>query len=263
MKEQRNVTELVGNVIEMIEDNKRFLVMPFELRGDSFDNIIGTIEGEVTYDDLVYKNRVVIIPLEELPETRKQATSKLVEGVDFIVSDIRPEEEDRVKLLNESMLEVLENTKELYKNLTQIKELEEKERELKNRIKKLRDSNSVYYDKWSRPANNSYLLELCRKEVKKLDAKKRLEDPDRPLYKTSLTGKSNATKEDVLELLKQTSKPTYYRFGFAYRGAKAELIEKQRAIDIWQNGGRNGGFLDMTEEKDKIVINEYSSNDMY
>ena len=237
--------------------------MPFELREKAFDDIIGTIEGEVTFEDLVYKNRVVIMPLAELPEERRQATEKVLEGIDFVVKNIRPEEEERVKLLNESMSEVLNNTKKLYENLTKIKELERQQRELEAKINKLKDINSEPLGKWSRPANNSYLLELCRNEVEKLEAKKRLDDPDRPLYKTSLTGKSNATKIDVLELLKITKKPIYYRYGFAYRGAKANPIARENAIDIWSNGGPNGGFLDMSEEANMIVINEYSSNDMY
>lgn len=263
MKNQRNITELVGNIVEMMDDNKRYLVMPFELRGKAFDDIIGTIEGEITFKDLVYKNIVVIMPLAELPEERRQLGVKKLEGVDFVVKDIRLEEEERVKLLNESMSEVLNNTKKLYENLTEIKELERQQRELESKINKLKDNNSEPLDKWSRPANNSYLLELCRNEVGKLEAKKRLEDPDRPLYKTSLTGKSNASKIDVLELLEITEKPIYYRYGFAYRGAKASSISREKAIDIWNNGGPNGGFIDMDEYADKIEINEYSSNDMY
>lgn len=263
MSNQRDITELVGNIVEMLDDNKRYLVMPFELRGKDFDNIIGTIEGEVTFEDLVYKKTVVIMPLAELPEERRQEGGKVLEGRDFIVKDIRPEEEERVKLLNESMLEVLNNTKKLYGNLTEIKELERQQRELESKINKLKDINSEPFGKWSRPANNSYLLELCRNEVGRLEAKKRLEDPDRPLYKTSLTCKSNATEIDVLELLKITKKPMYHRYGFAYKGAKANPITREKAIDIWINGGPNGGFLDMDEEPNMIVINEYSSNDMY
>lgn len=263
MKNQRNITELVGNIVEMIDDNKRYLVMPLELRSEDFDNVIGTIEGEVTFEDLVYKETVVIMPLVGVPEARRKLGKKKLEGKDFIVKDIRPEDEEMVKVLNESMLEVLSNTKKLYENLTEIKEFERQQRELESKIKQLKDNNSEPWNKWARPAKKAYLLELCRNEVEKIEAKKRLDDPNRPLYKTSLTGDSNATKADVLELLKETTKPTYYRYGFAYRGAKAKLIERQRAIDIWQDGGPNGGFLDMDEEIDKIIINEYSSNDMY
>lgn len=263
MCKQRKITELVGRVVEMKDDNKRYLVMPFELRGDGFKSIIGTIEGKLSSEDLIYKDKVVIIPLDEIPEERRQLNSNVIEGKDFVVRNIRPEDVEKVKILNASMSTVLNNMKKLYRNLTELKKLEEKKLELESKISQLNDINYEPLSKWSRPASRAYLLELYRDEIATLNAKERLKDENRPLYNTSLTGGSNATQKDVLELLKVTEKPIYYRYGFAFKGAKASPITREKAVDIWCNGGPNGGFMDMDEYTDKIEINEYSSNDMY
>lgn len=262
MSKERRITDLVGRVVEMKQDNKRYLVMPFELRGDDFENILGKLEGRISSKDLVYTDTVVIMPLEELPEKRIKLDSTCIEGKDFIVRNIRPEDEERVKLLNKSMSEVLDNIKKLYRSLTDLRKLEKQQEELNRKINKLKDTTSVPLNKWKRPANNSYLLELYRNEVEILNAKERLKDKNRPLYTTCLTGKSNATSREILELLKITDKPIYYRYGLSYRGAKANLITREEGINAWLYG-INGGFKDMHEYEDKIIINEYSSNDMY
>lgn len=263
MAKQRKITELVGRVIEMKNDKKRYLVMPFELRGEAFASKLGTIEGRVSSQDLIYKNTVIIVPLNEMPTQRIQLGSDIVEGKDFIVRNAKPEEVERIKLLNTSMSLVLENTKKLYRNLTELKELERKQLEISKKIDTLKKHNSVYLNRWDRPANKSYLLELYKNELDVLNAKERLKDKNRPLYKISLTGSSNATKRDVLELLKVTDKPIYYRYGLSYRGATSKRITREKAIDIWVNGGPNGGFMDMFECDNSIDINEYSSNDMW
>ena len=43
---------------------------------------------------------------------------------------------------------------------------------------------------------------------------------------------------------------------------EAHLVTREQGIDAWLNG-RNGGFVDMGEYEDKIIIAEYSSNDMW
>lgn len=259
----RNITELVGRVVELKSDNKRYLVMPLELRDKELNAILGKIEGRVSSQDLVYKERVVIMPLDEIPEQRIKLGTSVVEGEHFVVRNIKPEEVERVKQLNNSMSLVLDNLKKVYRNLTELKELEKKQMEIESKIKKVKDINSVPLNRWSRPASKAYLLELYRNDVEISKAKGRLKDKNRPLYKTSLTGGSNATSRDVLELLKVTDKPLYYRYGFAYRGAKESPITREKAITIWTKGGLNGGFIDMSEDKDSIIINEYSSNDMW
>lgn len=96
-----------------------------------------------------------------------------------------------------------------------MRELEKRKLEIDSKINKLKSTNSVPMARWTRPTKNAYLLELCKNESAALSAKERLKDKNRPLYETSLTGESNATEREVLELLKVTKKPIYYRYGFA------------------------------------------------
>lgn len=57
-----------------------------------------------------------------------------------------------------------------------------------------------------------------------------------------------------------TNKRLMYRYGFAYRGAEKRPIDKDKAIAIIKN---NGNYLDVTEDEDEILLNTYSSNDMW
>lgn len=79
------------------------------------------------------------------------------------------------------------------------------------------------------------------------------------LYKISLIGSSNATRREALELLKITKKSIYYRYGIACRWTKANSVTRGETIGRWQIRG----LIDMAEYYDKIIIKEYSSNDMY
>lgn len=72
------------------------------------------------------------------------------------------------------MSAVLSNVKKVYRNLTQLKELEKQQLELELKINKLKDSNSEPLSKWARPANKAHLLELYRNEVELLEIKERL-----------------------------------------------------------------------------------------
>lgn len=263
MSKKRKLIELIGRVIELKSDNKRYLVMPLELRGDEFRSMIDKTKGEASDKDLIYNDRVVLMPLNEVPEKRLKVMNTKEENIDFIVRNVKPEEKQVVDSLNESMTIVLNNVKTITKNLHEIRQLEKQQAEIEAKLKKLNDQNSVPFSKWARPAHRAHILELYKEDMEVINAKNRLEDEDRPLYKTSLTGKSNATKTDVSELLKVTDKSMFYRMGFAYRGAKASEITREKALDIWNNGAPGGGFLDMEELSDRIIINEYSSNDMY
>lgn len=60
------------------------------------------------------------------------------------------------------------------------------------------------------------------------------------------------------EIVAATEKALKYRFGFAYRGAKAVPIPKERALEIIEKED----FLDIDETETEIVLNTYSSNDM-
>ena len=59
-------------------------------------------------------------------------------------------------------------------------------------------------------------------------------------------------------VVESTDKILKYRLGFAYRGAKAIPIEKEKALLIIENEC----CLDVDETDTEIVLNAYTSNDM-
>lgn len=59
-------------------------------------------------------------------------------------------------------------------------------------------------------------------------------------------------------VVESTDKILKYRLGFAYRGAKAVPIEKEKALHIIENES----CLDVDETDTEIVLNAYTSNDM-
>lgn len=66
-------------------------------------------------------------------------------------------------------------------------------------------------------------------------------------------------KEKAKAIIETTNKEIKYRYGFAYRGANASPISKERALEII----KKGGFIDLDEYENEIVINTYSTNDMF
>ena len=60
------------------------------------------------------------------------------------------------------------------------------------------------------------------------------------------------------QVVESTDKILKYRLGFAYRGAKAVPIEKEKALHIIENGC----CLDVDETDTEIVLNAYTSSDM-
>ncbi len=62
------------------------------------------------------------------------------------------------------------------------------------------------------------------------------------------------------EVVNNTNKKLSYRYGLSYRGAEENPISKDKALEILDN---NNGLLDVNEYEDKIILNEYSYNDMW
>ncbi len=60
------------------------------------------------------------------------------------------------------------------------------------------------------------------------------------------------------QVVESTDKILKYRLGFAYRGAKAVPIEKEKALHIIENEC----CLDVDETDTEIVLNAYTSSDM-
>lgn len=62
------------------------------------------------------------------------------------------------------------------------------------------------------------------------------------------------------EVVEKTDKELYYRYGFAYKGAKARPISKENALGIIKD---NGNWLDIDEDDVHIELNIFSENDMW
>lgn len=62
------------------------------------------------------------------------------------------------------------------------------------------------------------------------------------------------------EVVEASKKPLMFRFGFAYRGAEKRPITKERALSIIED---SGNYLDIEESETEILLNTYSSNDMW
>ena len=62
------------------------------------------------------------------------------------------------------------------------------------------------------------------------------------------------------EVVEASEKPLMFRFGFAYKGAEKRLITKEKALSIIED---SGNYLDIEESETEILLNTYSSNDMW
>lgn len=62
------------------------------------------------------------------------------------------------------------------------------------------------------------------------------------------------------EVVEASEKPLMFRYGFAYRGAEKRAITKEKALKIIED---TGNYLDVTETDNEILLNTYSSNDMW
>ena len=66
-------------------------------------------------------------------------------------------------------------------------------------------------------------------------------------------------REKAKEVIESTDKVLKYRLGFAYRGAEAVPIEKEKALHIIENAE----YLDVEEADMEILLNAYTGNDMF
>lgn len=62
------------------------------------------------------------------------------------------------------------------------------------------------------------------------------------------------------EVIEASEKPLMFRFGFAYKGAEKRPITKEKALSIIED---SGNYLDIEESETEILLNTYSSNDMW
>lgn len=62
------------------------------------------------------------------------------------------------------------------------------------------------------------------------------------------------------EVIEASEKPLLFRYGFAFRGAEKRPITKEKALSIIED---SGNYLDIAETDNEILLNTYSSNDMW
>lgn len=62
------------------------------------------------------------------------------------------------------------------------------------------------------------------------------------------------------EVVEASEKPLMFRYGFAFRGAEKRPITKEKALSIIDD---SGNYLDITETDNEILLNTFSSNDMW
>ena len=62
------------------------------------------------------------------------------------------------------------------------------------------------------------------------------------------------------EVVEASEKPLMFRYGFAFRGAEKRPITREKALNIIED---SGNYLDITETDNEILLNTFSSNDMW
>lgn len=62
------------------------------------------------------------------------------------------------------------------------------------------------------------------------------------------------------EVVEASEKSLMFRYGFAFRGAEKRPITKEKALSIIDD---SGNYLDITETDNEILLNTFSSNDMW
>lgn len=67
-------------------------------------------------------------------------------------------------------------------------------------------------------------------------------------------------RPEAADVVRASNKTLYHRYGFAYRGAEKRPISKENALKIIED---IGNYLDVTETDNEILLNTYSSNDMW
>lgn len=67
-------------------------------------------------------------------------------------------------------------------------------------------------------------------------------------------------RPEAADVVRASNKTLYHRYGFAYRGAEKLPISKENALKIIED---TGNYLDVTETDNEILLNTFSSNDMW
>lgn len=66
-------------------------------------------------------------------------------------------------------------------------------------------------------------------------------------------------REKAKEVVEITEKKLTYRYGYGWKGAEKRPIDREKALGVIEKEC----FLDVKETEDEILLNAYSSNDMW
>ena len=72
--------------------------------------------------------------------------------------------------------------------------------------------------------------------------------------------KGTLDRAKAREVVEVSEKPLMFRYGFAFRGAEKRPITKEKALSIIDD---SGNYLHITETDNEILLNTFSSNDMW
>lgn len=72
--------------------------------------------------------------------------------------------------------------------------------------------------------------------------------------------KGTLDRAKAREVVEASEKPLMFRYGFVFRGAEKRPITKEKALSIIDD---SGNYLDITETDNEILLNTFSSNDMW
>lgn len=72
--------------------------------------------------------------------------------------------------------------------------------------------------------------------------------------------KGTLDRAKAMEVVEASEKPLMFRYGFAFRGAEKRPITKEKVLSIIDD---SGNYLDITETDNEILLNTFSSNDMW
>lgn len=67
-------------------------------------------------------------------------------------------------------------------------------------------------------------------------------------------------RSEAADVVRDSNKTLYHRYGFAYRGAEKRPISKENALKIIED---TGNYLDIKEDETEIVLNTFSEMDMW
>lgn len=133
--------------------------------------------------------------------------------------------------------------------------IQKKEKEIEKQTNELSKAKELFTNTGRR------LVGDFRKAEEKAAKEKKLAEIERTVDGTenfSMSFMKSMDTEKAYCVIKKTDRPIFYRYGYAWKGARAGQITKEKALEYLDKGG----WLDIDATDEKIEINEFSGSDM-